>query len=111
MRLPAILIVFLFTAAPTVADDISAKPISPAEAAKKVGDSVTVEMEVKSMGGKGPYFLNSEIDFKDTNNFTLLIPKDAVEKFKKAKIDELPGHYKGKTLRVTETVSLYREKP
>jgi DNA/RNA endonuclease YhcR with UshA esterase domain len=111
MRLPAILIVFLFAAAPIVSDDISGKPISLAEAAKNVGDRVTVEMEVKSMGGKGPYFLNSEVDFKDTKNFTLFIPKDAVEKFEKAKIDELPGHYKGKTLRVTGTVSLYREKP
>jgi DNA/RNA endonuclease YhcR with UshA esterase domain len=93
------------------ADDAPTKFISPAEATKKVGEKVTVEMEVESTGGKGPYFLNSEADFKDTKNFTIFIPKDAVEKFRKAKIDDPSSHFKGKTVRVTGTVSLYREKP
>jgi DNA/RNA endonuclease YhcR with UshA esterase domain len=98
-------------AQPIRADDASAKPITPAEAAKKVGEKVTMEMEVKSLGGRGPYFLNSEADYKDAKNFTVFIPTDAVEKFKKANIDDPSSHFKGKTVRVTGTVSLYREKP
>ena len=30
---------------------------------------------------------------------------------KEAKVDDVPAHYKGKTIRVTGTVKLYREKP
>jgi hypothetical protein len=57
------------------ADD--AKPLTPEEAAKKVGEKVTVEMEVKSTGkSKGVYFLNSKADFKDKENFTIFIGKE-----------------------------------
>jgi DNA/RNA endonuclease YhcR with UshA esterase domain len=93
------------------ADDPPAKPVAPADAAKKVNEKVTVEMEVKSTGGKEASFLNSEADYKDDKNFTVFIPEAALEKFKKAKIDDPKTHYKGKTVRVTGTVTLYREKP
>jgi DNA/RNA endonuclease YhcR with UshA esterase domain len=93
------------------AADPPAKPITPAEAAKKVNEKVTVEMEVKSTGGKEVNFLNSESDFKDAKNFTIFIPEAALETFKKAKIDDPKTYYKGKTVRVTGTVTLYREKP
>jgi hypothetical protein len=46
IRLPAVLLALVLVPA---ADD---KPLSPAEAAKKVNEKVTVEMEVKSTGGK-----------------------------------------------------------
>jgi DNA/RNA endonuclease YhcR with UshA esterase domain len=92
-------------------DDSPAKPITVAEAAKKVNEKVTVEMEVKSTGGKGICFLNSEADFKDVNNFTIFIPKETMEKFEKAKIDDPQKHFKGKTVLVTGTVTLYQKKP
>ena len=111
VRILVLLLALAIVAQPVRADDASAKPINPTEAAKKVGEKVTLEMEVKSLGGKGPYFLNSEADYKDAKNFTVFIPADAVEKFKNVKIDDLPAHFKGKTIHVTGTVSLYREKP
>src|SRR5258707_14700975 len=44
--------------------------IAPAEAAKKVGEKVTVEMAVASTGGRGKrVFLNSEKSFRDGKNF------------------------------------------
>jgi DNA/RNA endonuclease YhcR with UshA esterase domain len=105
MRLPAVLLAVVLIPA---ADD---KPLSPAEAAKKVNEKVTVEMEVKSIGGKAARFLNSEADYKDDKNFTVFIPKEALEKFAKAKIEDFDTHYKGKTVRVTGTVTLYQDKP
>ena len=110
MRLPAVLLALMLVAA-TRGDDPPAKPVTPAEAAKRVNEKVTIEMEVKSTGGKGVCFLNSEADFKDATNFTVFISGEVVEKFKKAKIDDPRTHFKGKTVRVTGTVTLYREKP
>jgi DNA/RNA endonuclease YhcR with UshA esterase domain len=110
MRLSALVVALILSAALWAADPPD-KAIAPAEAAKKVNEKVTVEMEVKSTGGKEANFLNSEADYKDAKNFTVFIPEAALEKFKKAKIDDPKTHYKGKTVRVTGTVTLYREKP
>ena len=110
MRLSALILTLALVSA-ILAAGPPTKPLTPAEAAKKVNEKATVEMEVKSTGGKEACFLNSEADFKDAKNFTVFVPADVVEKFKKAKIDDLPGHFKGKTIRVTGTVTLYREKP
>jgi DNA/RNA endonuclease YhcR with UshA esterase domain len=110
MRLPAVLLALMLVMAAR-GDDPPAKPISPAEAAKKVNEKVTVELEVKSTGGKGVCFLNSEADYKDANNFTVFIPETTLEKFKAAKVDDPGAHFKGKRVRVSGTVTLYREKP
>jgi DNA/RNA endonuclease YhcR with UshA esterase domain len=88
------------------------KPIGPAEAAKKVNEEVTVQMEVKSAALRGEVcFLNSEEDFKDAKNFTIFIDKDALAKFKEAKIDDPAAHFKGKTVQVKGKVLLYRDRP
>jgi DNA/RNA endonuclease YhcR with UshA esterase domain len=88
-----------------------AKPITPAEAAKKVNEKVVVEMEVKSTGGRTNCYLNSEADYRDAKNFTVFIPEEAVAKFKAAKIEDPKVHYKGKLVRVTGTVTTARDKP
>ena len=86
------------------------KPVTPAAAAKQVGKKVTVEMEVKSVGkGKGVFFLNSETDYKDKQNFTLFIDKEAAKKFEEAKVD--PTTYSGKTVRIHGEVKLFRDRP
>ena len=85
--------------------------LSPTEAAKKVNEKVTVEMEVKSVGNKDNWFLNSESDYKSDKNFTVFIPKEVVEKFKKNKIEDPEAQFKGKTIQVTGTVILYEKKP
>jgi DNA/RNA endonuclease YhcR with UshA esterase domain len=87
-------------------------PIGPAEAAKKVNEVVTLQMEVKSAAlRKEVCFLNSEADFKDAKNFTLFIDKEALAKFKKAKIEDPAAHFQGKTVQVTGKVTLYRDRP
>jgi DNA/RNA endonuclease YhcR with UshA esterase domain len=115
MRLGAIVVAVLLLPA-AWADDKPEKPkdkpLTPTEAAQKVGEKVPVEMEVKSARkGSGVAFLNSEADFKDEKNFTLFINKAGVEKFKEAKVEDLAGHFKGKTVRATGKVALSRERP
>jgi DNA/RNA endonuclease YhcR with UshA esterase domain len=88
------------------------KPLRPEAAAKKIDEKCTVQMEVKSTGmGKGVLFLNSKENYKDVDNFTVFINKAGVEKLKEAKIFEPADHYKNKTILVTGTVKLYRDKP
>jgi len=88
------------------------KPIGPAEAAKKVNEEVKLQMEVKSAAlREGVCFLNSEENFKDAKNFTLFIDKEALAKFKEAKIENPTETFKGKTVLVTGKVTLYRERP
>jgi DNA/RNA endonuclease YhcR with UshA esterase domain len=115
MRLGALVVAVLLLAA-AWADDkpdkTKDKPLTPTEAAKKVGEKVTVELEVKSARkGNGVAFLNSEADFKDKKNFTLSINKAGVEKFKEAKVEDPADHFKGKTVRATGKVTLYWERP
>ena len=87
------------------------EPISPANAAKKVGEKVVVRLEVKSSGGRENKYLNSEEDFKDAKNFTIFISKDDLGKFKKAGIEKPDEHFKGKTIDITGTVVLNKDKP
>jgi DNA/RNA endonuclease YhcR with UshA esterase domain len=110
MRLTAGL--FLLSFVTTILAEDAPKALTPAEAVKKVNEKVTVEMEVKSTGTRSKnHFLNSAANYRDAENLTVFIPKESVEKFKKAKIDNPGMHFKGKTIRVTGTVILYREKP
>jgi DNA/RNA endonuclease YhcR with UshA esterase domain len=88
------------------------KPITPEAAAKKINEKCVVEMKVASTGkGNGVYFLNSKENFRDEGNFTIFISKDGVESLQKAKIDDPAAHFKEKTIRVTGTVKLYKERP
>lgn len=99
----------LFPLIVLAADDIT--PLSPAEAAKKVHQQVVVVMEVKSTGGSGNRYLNSEANFKDAANFTICIPKDRLEQFKQAGIEDVDKYYQGRRIQVTGTVILKSDKP
>jgi hypothetical protein len=110
MRPSAVLLALVFAPA-VVADDAPAKPLTAAEAAKKVNEKVTVEMEVKSTGGRSNRYLNSEPDYKSADNFYVFIAKEVLPKFKEAKIDDPTDYYKGKTIRVTGTVTVLEDKP
>ena len=97
---------------PLAAAEDQPKPLTPEEAAKKVNEEVTVQMEVKSAAARsGVCFLNSADDYKDAKNFTVFLDKDALAKFKEAKIDDPAPFYKGKTVRVKGKVTLYRDRP
>lgn len=88
--------------------------ITPDEAAKKVGETVTIEFAVKSTGqtrDKSRVFLNS-IENRDKDNFTIVLDMKAVEAgLKAAGVADPREHYKGKTIRVTGAVALFRDSP
>ena len=112
MRLSTVVFVLLTATPVAIADDKETKPVTPGEAAKLVDKKVTVEMEVKSTGkSSGVFFLNSEEDFKSDKNFTIFISKEGATKFKEAKVDDPAAQFKGKAVRVTGTVKLYKDKP
>jgi len=93
---------------------LSPGSISPMDAAAKVGEKVTIEFAVRNTGAardKSRVFLNSA-EFRDKDNFTVVLDMKKLEEgFKEAKIDDPQTHYKGKTVRVTGTVSVFRESP
>jgi len=112
MRRCAALLAVALTAAPLLAQE--ARPLTPADAAKKIGQKCTVEMEVQSAGqsrdGK-VVFLNSAKDFRADDNFTIMIGMRAVSHLKENKVEDPAAHFKGKTVRVSGTVSEFRKKP
>jgi hypothetical protein len=109
----SLVLVSLLLLIPTMSDgQTEALPITPDAAAKKLDQKCTVEMLVRSTGkGNGVFFLNSQEDYKNKENFTVFINKDGAESLKKAKIDAPLTYFKGKTVHVTGTVVLYNKKP
>lgn len=83
------------------------QPLTPAQAAKKPREKVTVELVVKSTGGNENCYLNSEEDYKNEANFTIFLPKDTKAKLKEAGIDDPYEYYQDKTIQVTGTVLLF----
>jgi len=82
--------------------------ITPEEAAKKIGEKVTVEFTVKATGGAGSrIFLNSLADFRDKSNFTIVLEKSYLDKSKD--ITAPKDYFKGKKIQVTGKVDTYKE--
>jgi len=91
------------------------KPLSPAEAGKRVNEKVVVEMFVKAsknrLEQRKEIYLDSEEDFRDPKNLAVVINLAGAAKFKDAGIDDPAEHFKGKTIRVTGTVTKENERP
>jgi alkaline phosphatase D len=85
--------------------------ITAAEATKKVGEEVTVQMEViagRAVSGGKRILLNSEKDFKSEKNLTVVLnEKGMTGKWEKATFDT----FKGKTIRVKGKVTLFQKQP
>ena len=88
------------------------KALSPAEASKKVGEKVVVEFVVGSTGGNNNFYINTEKDFMNPNNLTIILPKPSkIKLMKTQKIDDLDKHFEGKTVRISGMVKLFEGKP
>jgi hypothetical protein len=65
-------------------------PLSPVEARKKVGASVTVEMTVRAakdrLEKRGEIYLDAEPDFRDPKNFAVVITKAGAASLRQAGI-------------------------
>lgn len=115
MRVSAGFLVLLCVSAAAAEEKKDTKPVTPAEAIKKVDEKVTVEMVVQASKNRLEKFkeiyLDSELDFKDAKNLAVVITEAGAAKFKEAGIDELAGHFKDKKIRVTGTVTLKDKRP
>jgi alkaline phosphatase D len=80
--------------------------LSPADAAKKAGEKVTVQYAVKSVGGKVNLYINSLADFRAKDNFAVVLPmKLQTGAWEKAG----PDTFVGKTIRATGTVTVNKQ--
>jgi serine/threonine protein kinase len=87
--------------------------LTPRQAVEKVGQRVTVELQVRSVGvstSGSLFFLNSEENYRHGDNFTAVIPRRLVDD-KDAGVAELRQAYEGRRVLVTGVVSLYRNQP
>jgi hypothetical protein len=101
----ALLVTALFIGAGP--DDEKTKVVAAPEAKNHVDERCTVEMTVRTSKNAAPrmeYYLDSEEDFHDENNFAVVISYDHADAFKKAGIDDPSEYYMGKKLRVTGKV-------
>ena len=103
---PFALVALACGAAVAVAEDD--KPLSPAEARKKLGAKITVEMTVRAakdrLEHRGEIYLDAEVDFRDDKNFAVVITKAGAASLKEAGIDNPAEHFKDKRIRATGTV-------
>lgn len=91
---------------PVVAVKLPPGVLSPADAAKKAGEKVTVQYTVKSVGGKTNLYINSAADYRAKDNFAVVLPmKLQTGAWAKAG----PDTFVGKTVRATGTVSVNKQ--
>ena len=91
---------------PVVVVPLPEGALAPADAAKKVGEKVTVQFAVRSVGGKTNLYLNSQKDFRARDNFALvLLMKAQTGAWAKAG----PDTFVGKTVRATGKVEMTKQ--
>ncbi|MBN9118407.1 MAG: alkaline phosphatase family protein [Planctomycetes bacterium] len=91
---------------PAVAVKLPEGVLAPADAAKKVGETVKVQFVVQSVGGKANLYLNSQKDFRAKDNFAIVLPtKLQTGTWAKAG----PDTFVGKTVRATGKVETTKQ--
>ncbi len=84
--------------------------LTPETIKKHLDQTVTIEMTVQASGGGiARAFLNSEKDFRQPENFTVVLTREVVSALKKERQLE-PRDLVGKTIKVTGKLVLFREK-
>jgi hypothetical protein len=91
------------------------KPLPPAEARKKVGTKITVEMKVQAakdrLEQRSEIYLDAEADFRDEKNFAVVITRAGAASLKEAGIADPAGQFLDKIIRATGTVKLVQDIP
>ena len=94
------------TGAVAVRPKLPAGVLSPAEAARRPGEKVTVQFAVASTGGTSNLHLNSEKDFRSKDNFDVVLPP----KGRPAAWEKATGAtFAGTTIRVTGVVKVTKD--
>ena len=91
---------------PTRSPSPSDKPLSPTEAASRVGQQVTVEFTVGSTGSNPAGFLElySGQTWMEEGSFFIRFPGETQQKFEGLGIEDIRKHFARKTVRVTGVV-------
>jgi len=88
--------------------DPDKKPLTPIEARKQIGKKITVEMTVKAsknaLSKRGEIYLDSEENFRDENNFAVVITKKGAASLEADGIYDPAGHFLNKAIRANGTV-------
>ncbi len=93
---------------PTVA---TRAPIGPEEAIRSVGQTVTLEMTVRSVGGKTWMYLSSEKEYWLPKNFTVSVKNPTAERLKAMGLNPDKASNVGARIQVVGTVVRYRDAP
>ncbi|HTU22083.1 MAG TPA: family 16 glycoside hydrolase [Gemmataceae bacterium] len=90
-----------------------AEVLTPAQAAGKVGQKVTVQLHVQQTGSKSEGFLelfSEEACDRAGNSFFLRFPESTHKKFQELDVSDVGRHFYGKLVRVTGTVTTFQLK-
>jgi hypothetical protein len=113
VRTCAVAVVLTWAALAACADDD--KTLSPAEAVKRVGETVRIEMQVRKAKDRldkhGLIYLDAEDDFHSTTNLGVAITKAAAAKFRASGIADPAAHFLNKTIRVRGEVLIFEKLP
>src|SRR5687767_6289192 len=88
--------------------------LTAADAISRVGESVTVEMQVnrtKCCTGSSQVFLDSETNHRDPKNLGVIVTEGGRAKFAATGIEDPTIHFKGQTIRVRGVVIRKEERP
>jgi hypothetical protein len=100
----------LMPAASSFGGDQPASPLSSAEARQAVGREIRVEMTVRAakdrLVKRGEIYLDSESDFKDPNNFAVVITRNGAASLLEAGVTDPVGHFQGKLIRAAGMVKV-----
>jgi hypothetical protein len=106
---------FLGVQTPGVSTADEKKPVTVAEALKKVDVEVWVELHVKTtknrLERRQEIYLDSEVDFRSPKNLGVVITKVGAERFKEAGIDDPAVRFKDKTIRVKGKLTIKEKRP
>ncbi|MFM9026076.1 MAG: hypothetical protein ACKON7_12190 [Planctomycetaceae bacterium] len=88
--------------------------IDASEAADHVGEECVVEMVVEAgrlLDDKHMCFLNTRKDRRAADNFTVVIFRRGLERFREADIEDPASHFLDRTIRVRGTVAEHKGQP
>lgn len=114
-RLTAACSLLAFTAFAYADERTVPKAIAPEEAGRHVGEKAAVEMVIRAskdrLEKRKEIYLDSTTDHRDPKNLAAVITVTGAARLKAAGIADPAAYFKGKTVRVTGTVTLKDKEP
>jgi hypothetical protein len=91
------------------------RPVTPADAVKRIGQTLRVEMQVKKAKNRlekhGMIYLDSEDDFHSPTNLGIAITAAGAAKFRAKGIADPAAYFQGKSIRVRGEILIFETRP